>query len=50
MKAIDLFAGGGGFSTGARMAGVDVVWAPIVTQIYNEYREAGNAYMRQGVK
>lgn len=27
MKAIDLFAGAGGFSTGARMAGVDVVWA-----------------------
>ncbi|GAB5387149.1 MAG: DNA cytosine methyltransferase [Alphaproteobacteria bacterium] len=27
MKAIDLFAGAGGFSTGARMAGVQVVWA-----------------------
>lgn len=27
MKAIDLFAGAGGFSTGARMAGVEVVWA-----------------------
>lgn len=27
MKAIDLFAGAGGFSTGASMAGVDVVWA-----------------------
>jgi len=27
MKAIDLFAGAGGFSTGARMAGVDVAWA-----------------------
>ncbi|KWI50300.1 DNA methyltransferase [Burkholderia pseudomultivorans] len=27
MKAIDLFAGAGGFSTGAVMAGVDVVWA-----------------------
>lgn len=25
--AIDLFAGAGGFSTGAKMAGVDVVWA-----------------------
>jgi DNA (cytosine-5)-methyltransferase 1 len=27
MKGVDLFAGAGGFSTGARMAGVDVVWA-----------------------
>lgn len=27
MKAIDLFAGLGGFSAGAEMAGVDVVWA-----------------------
>jgi DNA (cytosine-5)-methyltransferase 1 len=27
MKAIDLFAGLGGWSTGARMAGVDVLWA-----------------------
>ena len=27
MKAIDLFAGAGGFSTGAGMAGIDVVWA-----------------------
>ena len=27
MKAIDLFAGAGGFSTGARAAGIDVVWA-----------------------
>ncbi|OYD24711.1 DNA cytosine methyltransferase [Oceanimonas baumannii] len=27
MKAIDLFAGFGGFSTGAKMAGVPVVWA-----------------------
>jgi len=27
MKAVDLFAGWGGFSEGARMAGVEVVWA-----------------------
>lgn len=27
LKAVDLFAGAGGFSTGAAMAGVDVVWA-----------------------
>ena len=27
MKAIDLFAGAGGFSTGATMAGIKVVWA-----------------------
>ncbi|GAA4401162.1 DNA cytosine methyltransferase [Quisquiliibacterium transsilvanicum] len=27
MDAIDLFAGAGGFSTGARMAGANVVWA-----------------------
>jgi len=27
MRAIDLFAGAGGFSTGAAMAGARVVWA-----------------------
>lgn len=27
MRAIDLFAGAGGFSTGAAMAGCNVVWA-----------------------
>lgn len=27
LRAIDLFAGAGGFSTGARMAGCEVVWA-----------------------
>jgi DNA (cytosine-5)-methyltransferase 1 len=34
MRAVDLFAGAGGFSTGARMAGCDVVWAA------NHWREA----------
>lgn len=34
MTAIDLFAGAGGFSTGARMAGVSVLWAA------NHWREA----------
>jgi len=34
MKAIDLFAGAGGFSTGATMAGLDVVWAA------NHWRDA----------
>lgn len=38
MKAIDLFAGAGGFSTGASMAGVQVVWAanhwPAAVQVH----------------
>lgn len=34
LRAVDLFAGAGGFSTGARMAGLDVVWAA------NHWREA----------
>lgn len=38
MKAIDLFAGAGGFSTGATMAGVRVVWAanhwPAAVQVH----------------
>ena len=38
MKAIDLFAGAGGFSTGATMAGVQVVWAanhwPAAVQVH----------------
>lgn len=38
MKAIDLFAGAGGFSTGATMAGVHVVWAanhwPAAVQVH----------------
>ena len=38
MKAIDLFAGLGGFSAGAEMAGVDVVWAA------NHLQEAVNMH------
>ena len=38
MKAIDLFAGAGGFSTGATMAGVQVVWAanhwPVAVRVH----------------
>lgn len=38
MKAIDLFAGAGGFSTGATMAGCEVVWAanhwPAAVQVH----------------
>jgi len=38
MKAIDLFAGAGGFTTGAAMAGIEVVWAanhwPAAVQVH----------------
>lgn len=34
LKAVDLFAGAGGFSTGAMMAGIEVVWAA------NHWKEA----------
>lgn len=38
MKAIDLFSGAGGFSTGANMAGIQVVWAanhwPAAVQVH----------------
>lgn len=40
MNAIDLFAGAGGFSTGAAMAGLDVVWAanhwPVAVSCHSE--------------
>lgn len=36
MTAIDLFAGMGGWSAGAKMAGVEVVWAA------NHWQEAVN--------
>jgi len=38
MKAIDLFAGAGGFSTGAMMAGCEVIWAA------NHWQLAVNAH------
>ncbi|MPS91201.1 MAG: DNA cytosine methyltransferase [Comamonas sp.] len=37
MRAIDLFAGAGGFSTGAAMAGVEVVWAANHWQLAVKY-------------
>lgn len=40
MKAVDLFAGAGGMSEGARMAGVETVWAA------NHWRPACEAYER----
>lgn len=48
MKAIDLFAGAGGFSTGATMAGCRVVWAanhwPAAVQVHaNNHPETAHA-------
>lgn len=44
MKAIDLFAGAGGFSTGATMAGVQVIWAanhwPAAVQVHADNHPA----------
>lgn len=44
MKAIDLFAGAGGFSTGATMAGINVVWAanhwPAAVQVHADNHPA----------
>jgi hypothetical protein len=34
IRAVDLFAGAGGFSTGARMAGCQVVWMRIRERIF----------------
>jgi DNA (cytosine-5)-methyltransferase 1 len=42
MKAIDLFAGAGGFSTGAQMAGVEVVWAANHWQAAVDIHEANH--------
>lgn len=40
MKAIDLFAGVGGFSTGATMAGCTVVCPPVARDVINAIKEA----------
>lgn len=40
IRAIDLFAGAGGFTTGAEMAGCQVVWAA------NHWREAVDVHAR----
>lgn len=42
MKAIDLFAGAGGFSTGATMAGVKVIWAANHWPLAVEYHAANH--------
>jgi DNA (cytosine-5)-methyltransferase 1 len=42
LKAIDLFAGIGGFSEGARQAGVDVVWAANHWQLAVQYHSANH--------
>lgn len=40
MNAVDLFAGAGGFSTGARMAGCNAVVPIVAADIINEIRRA----------
>lgn len=42
MRAIDLFAGAGGFSTGADMAGAQVLWAANHWQLAVEYHAANH--------
>lgn len=42
MQAIDLFAGAGGFSTGAAMAGVQVIWAANHWPLAVEYHSANH--------
>lgn len=42
MKAIDLFAGAGGFSEGAKAAGVEVVWAANHWPLAVEYHSANH--------
>lgn len=40
MRAIDLFAGAGGFSTGATMAGCNAVVPPVARDVINAIQEA----------
>lgn len=50
VRAIDLFAGAGGFSTGAAMAGAEVVWAANHWQLAVEYHAVnhpGSAHVCQ---
>jgi len=53
MKAIDLFAGAGGFSTGASMAGIEVVWAanhwPAAVAIHSQ-NHPGAAHLCQDLQ
>jgi DNA (cytosine-5)-methyltransferase 1 len=42
MRAIDLFAGAGGFSTGASMAGAEVVWAANHSQLACDWFESNH--------
>jgi DNA (cytosine-5)-methyltransferase 1 len=53
MKAIDLFAGAGGFSTGASMAGIEVVWAanhwPAAVEIHSQ-NHPGAAHLCQDLQ
>lgn len=44
MKGIDLFAGAGGFTTGATQAGVDVVWAANHWKVAVDTHEANHPY------
>ncbi len=53
MRAVDLFAGAGGFSEGARLAGIDVVWAanhwPSAVQVHAN-NHPGTAHVCQDLQ
>ncbi len=44
MRAIDLFAGIGGFSEGARQANIDVVWAANHWELAVQYHSANHPH------